>query len=181
MSTAGPPARRWRDARAELLIGAVAVVIAAAAGAALAGWPGLAVVAVGTAAVALLLLRALLPRSAAHSFRTARGKPRAAIIYGYGQRAFVIASSLHNRAVYETDLRPVLEHVLAARLAENHAINLYAEPDLAKRAFCETKADETAWRWVDPRQSLSAGQSTRKNTGISRRLLARLIIRLEQL
>ena len=35
---------------------------------------------------------------------------------------------------------PVLEHILAARLAESHAVNLYTEPDAARQAFCRTRA-----------------------------------------
>ena len=41
----------------------------------------------------------------------------------------MVATSLSSRPMYESDLRPVLEHILAARLAENHAVNLYTQPD----------------------------------------------------
>ena len=83
--------------------------------------------------------------------------------------------------MYESDLRPVLEHILAARLAENHGVNLYTEPDAARRAFCRTRGDETLWPWIDPAQTLDADERDRQRHGISRRTLARLITRLEQL
>jgi hypothetical protein len=178
---ADPATGRWLAARTELLIAAAAVAIAAAAGAAVAGWPGLVTVAVTTAVIAVLMLRAIIPRAAAMDFRTVQDKPQARGIYGYGHRVFVVATSLNSGAMYESDLRPVLEHVLAARLAENHSVNLYAEPEQARRAFCRTKADESLWPWIDPRQAPSEADGTRKPAGISRRTLARLITRLEQL
>jgi hypothetical protein len=171
----------WRSARPELVIAAVTVGAVALAGAAVAGWPGLVIVAAATALIALLLLRAIMPRSAAQALRLRRDKQRARAISGYGQRRFVVAASFTSRAMYEADLRPVLEHILAARLAENHAVNLYTEPEEARRTFCRTRADEALWRWVDPRQTLNADERAGQAHGIPGRTLARLITRLEQL
>jgi hypothetical protein len=83
--------------------------------------------------------------------------------------------------MYESDLRPVLEHVLAARLAEHHAVNLYTEPQAARKAFCRTRADARLWRWIDPEQALNADERALQQNGISGRTLSRLITRLEQL
>jgi hypothetical protein len=127
------------------------------------------------------VLRALLPRAAAHSVRRARDKQVARPIFGYAQRRFVVASSLSATGAYESDLRPVLEHLLAARLAENHGINLYTEPAAARRAFCRARGDEALWSLVDPQQTLSRAERDRRRHGISRRTLARLVNRLEQL
>ena len=176
-----PAGGRWRAALPELVIAAIAVGVAALAGAAVAGWPGVVTVAVVTAVIALLMLRGVLPRSAGQAFRLARDKQRARAIYGYAQRRFVVLTSLASRASYEADLRPALEHVLAARLAERHAVNLYTEPDAARRAFCRTRADESLWPWLDPRQALDADERTRHSRGIPRRTLGKLITRLEQL
>jgi len=172
---------RWRDATPELIIAAILVAAAALAGAAVSGWPGVVVVAAAAAVLALLVLRAALPRSAAQSFRLARDKQQARAISGYGQRRFVVATSLTSRPLYESDLRPVLEHILAARLADGHAVNLYTDPEAAKRAFCRTGADESLWPWIDPAQALGTDARHRQRQGIPQRTLARLITRLEQL
>jgi hypothetical protein len=170
----------WRPAIPELIIAAIAVVVGAAAGGAVAGWPGVVIVAAVTSVIAVLLLRGIIPRSAAQALRQKKDKQRARAISGYAQRRFVVATSLTSRPMYESDLRPVLEHILAARLAENHAVNLYTEPDQARKAFCRTRGDESLWAWIDPRQPLDADKRVHQH-GISGRTLSRLIIRLEQL
>ena len=172
----------WRGAGPELAIAAVAVTAAALAAAAVAGWPGLAVVAIATAAVSMVVLRALIPQAAAHSVRRAKDKQVARAIFGYAQRRFVVSSSLSASGAYESDLRPVLEHLLAARLAENHGINLYTDPAAARRAFCRSRGDEALWRLVDPERARPLTErDQRRRRGLSPRTLARLINRLEQL
>jgi len=171
----------WRDATPELIIAAITVAVAALAGAAVSGWPGLVVVAAAAAVLALLVLRAALPRSAAQTSRRAKDKQTARAIFGYSQRRFIVATSLTSRPLYESDLRPVLEHILAARLAESHGVNLYTEPEAARRAFCRTRGDESLWPWIDPGQAVNADQRSRLRGGIPRGILARLITRLEQL
>ena len=171
----------WRPARPELIIAAIAVAAAALAAAAVAGWPGVVVVAAATTVLALLLLRGIIPRSAAQTLRQQQDKQRARAISGYSQRRFIVASSLTSRPMYESDLRPVLEHILAARLAEKHAVNLYTEPDKARTAFCRTRSDESLWPWIDPKQTLDADERASQKYGISRRTLNQLITRLEQL
>src|SRR6202012_1848717 len=141
--------------------------VAALAGAAVAGWPGVVVVAAAAAVLALLLLRATIPRSAAQPSRRAKEKQQARAIFGYGQRRFVVATSLTSRPLYESDLRPVLEHILAARLAENHAVTLYTKPAAARKAFCRTRRDESLWRWIDPGQALDADDRAGQKNGIS--------------
>ena len=175
------PGSRWRDATPELIIAAITVAVAALAGAAVSGWPGVVVVAVAAAVLALLVFRAALPRSAAQASRRAKDKQQARAIFGYGQRRFIVATSLTSRPLYESDLRPVLEHVLAARLAESHGVNLYTDPEAARRVFCRTRADESLWPWIDPGQAVNADQRSRLRGGIPRSVLARLITRLEQL
>jgi len=172
---------RWHEATPELIIAAIAVAAAALAGAAVSGWPGVVAVAAVTTVLALLLLRALIPRSAAQSVRVAKDKQQARAISGYGQRRFTVATSVTSRSVFEADLRPVLEHILAARLADSRGVNLYTEPDQARAAFCRTRADETLWAWIDPRRVPETSNRAAQQRGISRRTLARLITRLEQL
>jgi len=186
MSETGPGSQapaggRWRAAVPELVIAAVTVTAATLAAAAVSGWPGAVTVAVATAVIALLVLRALIPRSAAQALRRKRNEQRARQIHGYAQRRFVVVTSLSSRAMYESDLRPALEHVLAARLAERHAVNLYTEPEKARQAFCRSRADASLWPWIDPAQALGPDERAKQKHGIPRRALARLITRLEQL
>jgi hypothetical protein len=171
----------WRPALPELVVAAVMVAAAALAAAAVAGWPGVVVVAAATSVIALLLLRGVMPRSAAEALRQKKDKQRARSISGYAQRRFIVVTSLASRPVYESDLRPVLEHILAARLAEHHSVNLYTDPDAARKAFCQTRGDERLWRWIDPKQALDADERASQKHGIPGRILSRLITRLEQL
>jgi hypothetical protein len=173
--------RRWREAIPELVIAGIAVAVAALAGGAVAGWPGVATVAIATAALGLVMLRALVPRSAAQAVRLARDKQVTRAIAGYTQRRFIVSSSVDTRAFYESDLRPVLEHLLAARLAEHHGVNLYTDPAAARAVFCRDRGDEILWSWVDPAQAPSGPERDMQTHGIPRRTLARLVNRLEQL
>jgi hypothetical protein len=175
------PDSPWREAVPELVIAAIAVGVAALAATAVAGWAGLAAVAIAAAALAMVVLRGLLPRSAAQSVRHTRDKQVARAITGYPQRRSVVGASMNSRAFYEADLRPVLEHLLAARLAEHHGINLYQDPAAARQAFCRTRADMVLWSWIDPAQALRGEDRDMQRLGIPRRTLARLINRLEQL
>lgn len=171
----------WRAARPELAVAGVATVAAGVAAGAVAGWPGVAIVAAAAAVLALLLLRVLVPASAGQPLRRAREKQSARAITGYGQRRFVVETSLTSGQVYEGELRPVLEHVLAARLAERHAVNLYTDPAAARAVFCRTRRDEELWPLIDPGQRLGDDERARKPHGIPSRTLARLITRMEQL
>jgi hypothetical protein len=175
---------QWRRARPEIITAAIVVVLAAAAGYALAGWPGLAVVATVAATLTLLVLRGLAPRPAPQSTRKAPESDTATMrsITGFSQRRFVVASGISSREFYEADLRPALEHLLAARLAERHGLNLYTDPAAARRAFVRTQGDEALWRWIDPGARAHSGQARDRNgKGIPRRTLARLMDRLEHL
>jgi hypothetical protein len=177
----GPWPGPWRGAGPELAIAGVTVAVTALAGGAVAGWPGVATVAIAAAALSMVVLRGLAPRSAAQAVRRAKDKQVARAIAGYGQRKFIVASSVSTRAFYESDLRPVLEHLLAARLAQNHGVNLYTDPAAAQQVFCRGRGDEALWRWVDPAQALSGPERDMQWHGIPRRTLARLVNRLEQL
>lgn len=172
---------RWRQATPELVITAIVVGAAALAAAAVSGWPGVVAISAGAAVLALLMFRGLIPRSEAQAFRRAKDRQRARAIVGYAQRRFIVATSLASRPMYESDLRPVLEHILAAKLAENHGINLYTDSASARRAFCRTRGDEHLWRWIDPAQALDSDDRARERRGIPSRVLARLIDRLEHL
>ena len=112
----------WRGTTPELLIAAAGVLAVAVAGYAMAGWAGLSVVAVGTAATAMAVLRVLLPQATPDQARKAREKATARTLSGYSHRRFVVQTSSSSLGFYQSELRPVLEHLLAARLAERHGV-----------------------------------------------------------
>jgi hypothetical protein len=173
----------WRGTTPELLIAAVLVLAVAVAGYATAGWAGLSVVAVGTAAVAMVVLRVLLPQAAPDQARKAREKAQARTLSGYSHRRFVVRSSTSHLGFYQSELRPVLEHLLAARLAERHGVHLYQDPEAARRLLCRGRRDADLWPWIDPstRPETSARDTAGHQRGIPRHTLARLIDRLEKL
>ena len=183
---AGATVSPWRGAAPELVIAAVLVAVTAAAGYAVASWAGLAVVAVVTAAVAMVVLRVLLPQLTPDESRKARAKAQARPLSGYSHRRFVVQTASSSLGFYQSELRPLLEHLLAARLAERHGINLYQDPDAARRLLCRSPRDADLWDWIapDPKAARPTSTSVRDHTdrrGIPRRTLARLIDRLEKL
>jgi len=94
----------------------------------------------------------------------------------------VVHSAIASRGFYQGELRPVLEHLLAARLAERHGVHLYQNPDAARRLLCRRPRDADLWAWIDP-ESRPETPASKAGTerGIPRRTLARLIDRLERL
>jgi hypothetical protein len=176
---AAPEPGPWHGAGPELTIAGVAVAAAALAGYAVAGAAGLGVVAIAAAALALVVLRGLLPRPGAEATRKARDKEAAQAISGYSHRRFIVANGISNPAFYEAELRPVLEHLLAARLAERHGINLYQDPSAARRLLCRNRRDEVLWQWIDPAHA--EARERVQSHGIPSGVLARIINRLEHL
>jgi hypothetical protein len=164
----------WQGTGPELTIAGAAYVATAAAAYAVAGAGGLAAVSVVAAALAVAAVRALLPSREPEAARTFQEKPAAQSISGYSRRRYTVAYARETPQSYENELRPVLEHVLAARLAEHHGVNLYHEPARAR----EVVNDPAVWYWIDPSE---AQARQRRATGIPPRTLARLIHRLEQL
>jgi uncharacterized protein YjeT (DUF2065 family) len=171
---------QWQRARPEVIVAAIVATVAALAGLAVAGWPGLAVVATVVAVATLLVVRGLAPRPAPEATRKAAESDSSTMLSltGYSQRRFLVATGITSRPFYEANLRPVLEHLLAARLAERHGVNLYTDPAAARRAFVRTARDDAIWHWIDPASVAAASDA---QSGIPRRTLARLIDRLEHL
>lgn len=177
----------WRGARGELLIAAVAVLATAAAGYALAGPQALVIVAIGTAVVALLVARLLLPAELERDdvdggIDSVRSSWSA---FRYWRYLSDLRDGIEARTAYEARLRPALEHLLAARLAERHDVNLYTDPAAARQLLCRGPREDDLWAWIDPAAE-PPGESAklrggRQQPGIPRRTLERLIDRLEQL
>ena len=170
---AGAGMSPWRGAGNQLLIAGGAYVAIGIAAYLTAGPAALAVVSVVAAAIALTATRLLLPERDPETTRTIREKPAAQSISGYSRRRFVVQHASATPEFYEAELRPVLEHILAARLAERREINLYSDPRAAHAAL-----GDQLWYWIDPDDA--AGRRER-GSGIPPRKLARLLDRLERL
>jgi hypothetical protein len=172
----------WRETRPELAIAAGLAAAVGVAGYVMAGWAGLAAVVTVAAAVALVLLRALLPTLPPEALRTTRKKPAARALSGYAQRRYVVETGIGSLAAYNGELRPVLEHLLAARLAQRHGVHLYQDPAAARALLCRDSRDADLWAWIDPAtRPKEAKRGQAEQSGIPRRTLARLIDRLETL
>jgi hypothetical protein len=172
----------WRGTAPELVIAAAAITVTAVAAYATAGWAGLAVVAAATAAGAMVLLRALLPQLTPDAAKKAPQKARARTLTGYSHRRFVVRTAMTSRNYYDVELRPVLEHLLAARLAERHGVHLYQDPDAARRLLCRHPRDAGLWQWIDPAtRPENPNREGQDRRGIPRHTLTRLIDRLEKL
>jgi len=180
--TAGGTVSPWAGTGPEVVIAGLVILVAAAAGYLVAGWAGLSVAVTAGVAVAMVVLRYLLPTLTPDAARKAREKTRGRMLTGYSHRRFVVHSSIASRGFYQGELRPVLEHLLAARLAERHGVHLYQDPDAARRLLCRRPRDADLWRWIDPgtRPETPASKAGTE-PGIPRRTLARLIDRLEHL
>ena len=180
---AGGMVSPWRGTTAELVTAGVAVAVTAVAAYAVAGWAGVAVVAVVTAAGVMVLLRFLLPQLTPDAARKARERPRPRMLTGYSHRRFMVNNAMTSQHYYDTELRPVLEHLLAARLAERHGIHLYQDPDAARRLLCRNPRDAGLWRWIDPTPKgiRPLTRESQERRGIPRHTLARLLDRLEKL
>ncbi|HTX27960.1 MAG TPA: hypothetical protein VME19_13175 [Streptosporangiaceae bacterium] len=172
----------WRGTTPELVIAAVLVGATALAGYAMAGWAGLSAVTIATVAIAMLVLRAMLPKLTPDEARKARDKPSARTLTGYSHRRFVVRTASTSGGFYDSELRPVFEHLLAARLAERHGINLYQDPAAAQRLLCRNRRDADLWRWIGPgTRPETSPRGAPERHGIPRRTLSRLIDRLEKL
>jgi hypothetical protein len=179
---AGATVSPWRGAGPEVAIAAAAIVVAAAAGYLMAGWAGLSVAVTVAAAAAMVVLRFLLPPLSPDEGKKTREKPQARLLSGYSHRRFLVYSSITSKGFYHSELRPVLEHLLAARLAERHGVHLYQDPDAARRLLCRHPRDADLWTWIDPRtRPETLARHATSERGIPRRTLARLIDRLERL
>ena len=170
----------WRTVRAELLITATMVIATAVASYCYAGeTAGFATVAIW-AVVILILLRILLPVTKAEAVSQDESwQVRTQGSYlGFWRKRGVLVDASTNMRSYDTDLRPTLQHLLAARLAERHGVSLYADPEAARRLLLDGEPDDKLWYWLDP-ERLAEQRSMRQ--GIPQRTLTAIVERLEQL
>jgi hypothetical protein len=178
----------WRGTKPELVIAALLAAAVAVAGYVTASWAGLSAVVTMAAAITLVVPRALLPKLAPDRVRTVRKKPAVRALMGYGRLSSLVQAAISSLASYNDELRPELERLLAARLAQRHGVQLYQDPVAARALLCRNPRDADLWPWIDPatRPEKSppghAGHAGHADQlGIPRHTLARLIDRLENL
>ena len=176
---AGPADQGWRGAIPEICITVVLVALAAATGYVAGGLPGTVLVVSGAAVAALLVMRVITPLDIApDAIRRTDAEATPVTFTGYWRKRTGLVDGTQSMTAYDAELRGILQHLLAARLAEHHGISLNDDPGAARRLLCPGPRDDALWYWVDPaRPPVTTG----KDPGIPPRTLARLIDRLEHL
>jgi hypothetical protein len=170
----------WKALRPELVITLIMVISTAAAAYGYAGFAAGFGTLTAWAVVILVLLRVLVPvtpaKSASHD-EDSQLHSQASYIGFWRKRGVLVDASINMRS-YDADLRPTLQHLLAARLAERHGVSLYADPEAARRLLLAGEPDDALWYWLDPARPAEQ-RSTRQ--GIPQRTLTAIIDRLERL
>ena len=170
----------WRALRPELVIIFIMVISTAVAAYGYAGFAAAFGTLTAWAIVILVLLRALVPVTPAKSASDDEDRQlhsQGSYIGFWRKRGVLVDASINMRS-YDADLRPTLQHLLAARLAERHGVSLYADPEAARRLLLAGEPDDTLWYWLDPARPAEQ-RSTRQ--GIPQRTLTAIIDRLERL
>lgn len=173
----------WRTCVPELAITVLLVIATCAAVYGYAG-AGAAVITLTVWAVVLVVaLRVVLPVTAVPPVQQATWQgPGRTTFTGFWRSWSTVSDATANMASYDAELRPTLQHLLAARLAERHDVNLYQDPETARRLLFHgsgrgARADQI-WFWLDPSRPAETRQQMR---GVPPRTLAAIIDRLEQL
>ncbi len=169
----------WRACWPELTACAT-LVLATSLGACAAAGIGVAVLTVAAWAVASIgFLRTLVPVSpdlvTEQSAR--RGGARSSFL-GIWRKRSMVRDATTSMVSYDAELRPTLQHLLAARLAERHDVSLYGEPAAARRLLLPGQRDGVLWFWLDP---LRPAETDQRQPGIPPRTLAAILDRLERL
>jgi hypothetical protein len=174
-----PASDGWRASLPELSI-AIIMVTAISAGAY--AWAG-----VG-AMILVLSCWAILAVALLRQMPAGSGRPEASAeewqdssrtsIAGFWRKRGMLKDATASMASYELELRPTLQHLLAARLAERHGISLYTDPEAARELVMKGVRDGNLWHWLDPQRPPAPAQ---KQAGIPPRTLAAIINRLEHL
>jgi hypothetical protein len=170
----------WRALRPELLIVVIMVISTAIAAYGYAGFAAAFGTLTAWAIVILILFRALVqvtPAKSASDDEDRQLHSQGSYIGFWRRRGVLVDASINMRS-YDADLRPTLQHLLAARLAERHGVSLYADPEAARRLLLAGEPDDALWYWLDPERPAEQ-RSTRQ--GIPQRTLTAIIERLERL
>jgi hypothetical protein len=175
----------WRGCVPELTVTAVLIL---ATGVVVYGYAG-AGAAVLTlliwAVVLLVLLRWLVTSAAAPLLQQQSWRATGRTTFtGFWRKRGILANATASMVSYDAELRPTLQHLLAARLAERHDVNLYQDPSAARLLLQGTGHGTIRggrgelWYWLDPSRPAETSHQVR---GIPPRTLAAIIDRLERL
>ena len=169
----------WRASAPELAAAAFGVLVSGLAVYAYAG-PGLAVAVVaGCAVAAIVYLRGLVPEVDRTEIREALPYGQATTSFlGIWRRHVTLRDAVARMVSYDAELRPALQHLLAARLAQRHGVSLYADPAAARRLLLPGPRDDALWFWLDPGRQ---AETDLQRPGIPPRSLAAILDRLERL
>ena len=176
-----PPAgaEGWRAAAPELVIAATLVTVTSVAVYLYSGRGAAVVAVVIWAALALVTLRWIVPRTARPPAEQVPWLGAAQNSFtGYWRKRAMLTDASRSMVSYDTELRVTLQHLLAARLAERHGVSLYTDPEAARRLLLPRANDDVLWYWLDP---LRPADGDQKRRGIPPRTLAAIISRLERL
>ena len=170
---------RWQECLPELGAASFLVLSTSLAAYAYAGLGTAVLVAGGWAVAALAAVLALIPVGSKPLAQPDQRSVRARSSFlGFWRKRSVLHDATASMTAYDADLRPTLQHLLAARLAEKHGVSLHADPAAARRLLLPGRADQALWFWLDPLRPAETGNAKR---GIPPRTLAAIFDRLERL
>jgi hypothetical protein len=171
--------RGWRAAVPEVIIAAIGLAAVTLAAWAYAG-PAVAGLVVASAGVAaLLVLRGLAPADDDPTGYEESEVERATSTFtGFWRRRAEVSGAMRSMAGYDFELRGQLQRLFAARLAQEHGISLYADPEAARQILARRGGDRL-WFWLDPARPPVEDQG--RAAGIPPRTLAAILDRLERL
>jgi hypothetical protein len=173
------PEGSWRASAPELAAAAFGVLVTALAVYAYAGADAAVAVVAGCAVAAIVYLRTLVPAVARVDIREVLPSGQATTSFlGVWRKRVTLRDATARMTSYDAELRPALQHLLAARLAQRHGISLYADPAAARRLLLPGPRDDALWFWLDPGRQ---AETDPKRPGIPPRALAAILDRLERL
>ena len=169
----------WRASAPELAAAALGVLVIALAVYAYAGIDAAATVVAGCAVAAVAYLRMLVPAIFRPDIREMLPSGHATTSFlGVWRKRVALKDGIARMTTYDAELRPALQHLLAARLAQRHGVSLYADPAAARRLLLPEPRDAALWFWLDPRRQ---AETNPERPGIPPRSLAAILDRLERL
>jgi hypothetical protein len=173
------PAGSWRASAPELAAAAFGVLVTALAVYAYAGADAAVAVVAGCAVAAIAYLRVLVPAVVRTDIREVLPSGQATTSFlGVWRKRVTVRDATARMTSYDAELRPALQHLLAARLAQRHGVSLYADPAAARRLLLPGPRDAALWFWLDPGRQ---AETDPKRPGIPPRALAAILDRLERL
>ena len=169
----------WLACLPELAGAAVLTLSTTGAAYAFAGFGAAVVVAAGWGVACIALLPTFVAPGARPLVEQAqlRSQGRTSFL-GFWRKRGALHDATASMVSYDAELRPELQHLLAARLAERHGVSLYTDPAQARRLLLTGSRDASLWYWLDPARPAETDQ---RRTGPAPRTLSAILDRLERL